>query len=494
MESNRASGVQRVVLCLATAGMVAVGTARADVVTEWNTVYLQTARAIGGPPCPLARAVAMMHVAMHDALQGIDRRYTPLIVKDIVPPRFANRKAAIVGAAHQVLVTLYPSRQSALDAQLAASLAQIPAEQGRDAGVAYGRLVANAIIADHAGDAPFANDTAYTYENVPGAYRPPAPFNVDPPFTPGWGHVKPWCMLHGAAFRPAVGPMGYTNITNLLRSAVYAEQFREVNLYGKRTSTLRTAEQTEIAWFWANDRNGTYKPAGHLCAIAQTISTNNNLNLEENARLFAMLSVALADAGIMAWDSKYMTNIDLWRPVTAIRLAATDGNPLTKANPNWLPLLDFTPPFPAWMSGHASFGGAFAGVMAGYFGTDNMTFVATTDEPIVAHLTRTYHTFSRAGYEDAESRIWLGVHFRTDIEDGFAHGKRMGTAVARDFFKRTCRADITRDGAVTSADLVYFTNAYFAGQSAADYNRDGTINPSDAIDYMNAYLAGCSVR
>ena len=490
---NQRSCVLRLAMAgVGLAGALGISTARADVVTEWNTIYIQTVRAVGGPPCPLSRSGAMMHVAMYDALEAIDRRYTPLVVRDVNPPQNANRKAAIVGAAHRVLVNLYPARTSIYDAAMTASLAQIPAGPGRDAGVAVGELVADHLIADHASDTPYATDTNYVYVNVPGSYQPTFPDFTHPPFSPGWGQVKPWCMLNGSQYRPVNGPMGYTNINDLVLSARYVEQFREVNLYGKRTSTLRSADQTEIAWFWANDRNGTYKPPGHINAIAQIISNQNHLNLEQNARLFAMLNSAMADAGIMAWDAKFKTNIDLWRPITAIRNADTDGNPLTKANRDWLPLLDFSPPFPGWMSGHASFGGAFAGVMRNFFGTDNMTFSCTSDEPASAGVVRTFHSFSQAGYEDAESRIWLGVHFRADIEDGFANGRRMADAMATAFFTRTCRADLTRDGAVTTSDMTYFTNAYFAGDATiADYNRDGTIDSTDAIEFMNDYLAGC---
>lgn len=490
------SGLGRRVLSAAL-GVVAfagASVARADVVTDWNDVYLDTVRAVGGPPCPLARNAAMMHVAMFDALEAIDTRYTPLVVKDVAPLPGANRKAAIAAAAHRVMVRLYPARASVFDQALADSLAGLPADQYTAAGVAVGVEVGNRVFEDHADDAPFANDTNYVYESpsVAGAYQPTAPDFTSPPFSPGWGNCKPWCMTHGSEFRASRGPLGYRQMGNLIHSVKYARQFQEVNLYGKRTSSVRSPDQTEIAWFWANDRNGTFKPAGQLLQIAQIVSRQNTLNLEQNARLFAMLSVGMADAGIMAWDQKFLTDIDLWRPITAIRNAAADGNPLTKQNPNWLPLLEFSPPFPGYVSGHASFGGAFAGVMAAFFGTDAMTFTAPTDEPIVASVTRTFTSFSQAGFEDAISRIYLGVHFRMDVQDGYQHGKTMGESVARNFFVRTCRADLSRDGAVNTADLTTFTNAYFAGQRLADFNRDGVVDTRDAAEFMNAFTEGCN--
>lgn len=465
--------------------------ARADVVTDWNTVFIDTIRAVGGPPCPIARAGAMLHVAMYDSLEAIDRRYTPLIVTDVNPPFNANRKAAIAAAAHRVLIHLYPARAAVFNAALTDSLAQIPDGPGQTNGVAVGIAVADKVIADHAGDDPALNDTNYVYQSTVGAYQPTFPDFTTPPFNPGWTHCKPWCMAASTQFRARRGPLGYAVIGNLLKSVRYATQYKEVMLYGKRTSTARTAEQTEIAWFWANDRNGTFKPSGQLNSFAQEISANNHLNLEQNARLFAMINVAMGDAGIVAWDQKFATDVDLWRPITAIRNADIDGNPLTKANKNWIPLLDFSPPFPGYVSGHATFAGAWAASMRAFFGTDRMEFDGTTDEPIVQGVVRHFTSFSQAARENMVSRIYLGVHFRCDVEDGFAHGFEMGELMASGFFRRTCRADLSRDGAVNAYDMTIFTSAYFNGDNAADFNNDGRIDAVDAIDFMNAYAEGC---
>jgi hypothetical protein len=491
MTNQRSFGVRLAALGLGIAALAGAATSRADVVTEWNTQYINTARVVGGPPCPLSRSVAMMHIAMYDALEAIDHQYTPLIVHDVTAPAGANRQAAIIQAAHDVLASLYPARTAVYDAQLSAELAQIPAGVSRDAGLAVGAAVAAEVISDHSVDAPAMNDNNYVYLNVPGAYQPTFPDFTTPPFNPGWGHCKPWCMLSGDQFRP-VGPLGYRHVSNMLKSVKYANAFNEVLMFGKRNSQFRTAEQTEIAWFWANDRNGTYKPAGHLNFIAQIVSVQNHLNLAQNARLFAMINAAMADAGIVAWDAKYMSDVDVWRPITAIRNASTDGNPLTAQNPNWVPLLDFSPPFPGYTSGHGTFAGAWGAAMKAFFGTDNMTFSATSDEPAAAGVVRTFHSFSQAAYEDAESRIWLGVHFRFDAEDAYLSGKRMAEAMAASFFRPTCTADLTGDGVVNSADLTAFTNAYFAGSPVADYNKDGVVNNADVVAYFNAYLAGCS--
>jgi hypothetical protein len=469
----------------------AANQAKADVVTDWNDVYLDTLRAVGGPPCPMARAGALLHVAMFDALQAIDRQYTPMVVKDEDPALRTNRKAAMAAAAHKVLTTLYPARTAIYDQALADTLAEVPDGAAETKGVELGVSVATKVLADHGGDDPFATDTNYVYANVPGGYQPTFPDFLSPPMNPGWGHCKPWCMLTGSQFRATRGPLGYAKMGNLLKSARYAEQYNEVKELGRRFSKSRTADQTEIAWFWANDRNGTYKPPGHMNALTQIVSKDHNLTMAQNARLFAIVNVALADAGILSWDQKFLSDIDLWRPITAIRNADTDGNPLTVAAPGWQPLLEFSPAFPGYISGHATFGGAWAAVMAAYFGTDNVTFVGTTDEPIVQNVKRTFTSFSQAGFEDALSRIYLGVHFRMDVEDGYDRGYKMGQTLASTFFQKTCRADLSRDGSLSPADLTMFTSAFFTLKNSADFNLDGTIDNQDIFDYMNAYNAQC---
>jgi hypothetical protein len=486
--------IRSVSLCALAAGLW-TGTVRcasADVVTDWNSVFIETIRVVGGPPCPIARSGAMMHIAMYDALQAIDRRFTPLVVKDVDPPIRANRKAAIAAAAHRILVELYPARTAVYDAALADSLADLPAGAGIANGVAVGVEVAEKIIAEHVGDQPAMNDTNYVYENTVGAYQPTFPDFTSPPFNPGWTHCKPWCMAGSQQFRAKRGPLGYKVMANLLKSARYADQYREVQKLGRRNSTARTPEQTEIAWFWANDRDGTFKPSGQLNSITQTISADNHLSLQQNARLFAMINVAMGDAGIIAWDQKFATDVDLWRPITAIRNGDIDGNALTTANKNWIPLLDFSPPFPGYVSGHSTFAGAWAAAMQSFFGTDRMSFDATTDEPIVHDVVRHFESFSEAARENMVSRIYLGVHFRCDVEDGFAHGYSMGQLMGDNFFRRTCQADLSRDGSVNGLDFTIFSSAYFAQEQVADFNRDGLINEDDVFDFMEAYTDGCA--
>lgn len=415
------------VLALALAGStLLVIAARADTVTEWNSIWLDCIRATGGPPCPIARAGAMVHAAIYDAVNSIRPRYAAYLATAPATPD-ASLDAAAATAAHDVLVALYPGRESILDAGLETSLARIPDGSSKTAGIQVGQQAALQVIQARQNDGS-DNATPYTIGTAPGEWKPTYPDYTSPPWTPNWGLVTPWVIRSGNQFRPR-GPLGFTDLQRILTDPKYAKMFRDVKELGARNSRKRTAYQTQTAYFWANDVDGTYKPPGHLNHIAQVLSAQRHLSLEENARLFALLNLALGDAGIVAWDCKYVTGIDFWRPVTGIREADADGNPLTVPDPSWEPLNAFTPPFPAYISGHATFGGTAAAIFRRYFGTDRVTFAVTTDEPLYTGGPRTYRTFSEAAAEDAQSRIFLGVHWQFDADDGLAAGTTLGDYV-----------------------------------------------------------------
>jgi hypothetical protein len=225
-------------------------------------------------------------------------------------------------------------------------------------------------------------------------------------------------MRKATDFRPAAPPLCDTK--------AFAEALEEVKLLGGRHSSVRTAEQTEIAHFWA-DGEGTVTPPGHWNRIAQSVAESRRLSLGENARLFALLNLALADAAILCWDCKY--HFDYVRPVTAIRRADHDGNPDTWSDPTWTPLLA-TPPFPSYTSGHSSFSAAAAAVLAELFG-DNTRFITTSDD--LPHVRRSFASFSAAAAEAGRSRIYGGIHFEFDNREGQKTGAALGQYVARNF-------------------------------------------------------------
>jgi membrane-associated phospholipid phosphatase len=256
----------------------------------------------------------------------------------------------------------------------------------------------------------------YTPGVGPGYWRPTPPAFA-PALLPQWGDVAPFGVKQADKYVPKAPPA--------LSSRKYAEEVAEVQEIGSATSTTRTADQTVIARFWANG-GGTATPPGHWNQITRTVIFNSGLGLGEEARLFALLNVALADAAIVSWQTKYEYNY--WRPVAAIREADTDGNAATIADPTWTPLL-VTPPFPEYTSGHSTFSGAAAAVLAGYFGTDNIAFTTESDD--APGIIRSYPSFSAAAAESGQSRIYGGIHFQSGNRFGLSSGKKVGKYVAK---------------------------------------------------------------
>lgn len=435
--------ITRIAALVLAVSVLIAASAHADTVTEWNAIWLDCVRATGGPPCPIARAGGMVHAAIYDAVNSIYRTHEPYL-SSLPAPRDASPEAAGAAAAHDVLVYLYPGRQTILDAALTASLDPIPNGRAKAAGMQVGSQAALNIIEARRNDGS-DNDTPYVPGTAPGDWQPTFP-DFTAPFSPNWGHVTPLVMISGDQFRP-VGPLGLTDMHRILTHPKYTQMFRDVKELGARDSRKRSEYQTRTAFFWANDVDGTYKPPGHLNHIAQVLSAQRRLSLAENARLFALLNIALGDAGIVAWDCKYDTNVDFWRPITGIREADTDGNPQTVADPSWEPLNAFTPPFPAYNSGHATFAATAAAIFGRFFGTDRMTYTITTDEPLYTGAARTYRSFSEAAKENAQSRIFLGVHWQFDADDGLAAGAALGEYV----FSRILRPATAAERATADA-------------------------------------------
>jgi hypothetical protein len=466
----------------------------ADECLHWNGVLLQAIRVNGGPPCPIGRACAMMHLTVYDAVNSISRTHQPYFAFEKVDPG-ASKEAAIAAAAHRVLVEVYPAQQASFDKEYATRLALIPDGPAKDAGMALGESCASGMMS-HRIDDGSNNPLEYQFGGNPGDFVIPEdmPPNT-PPFNPEWGNTLPFGMIEGDQFRP-VGPLGLTVMSDLLQSPGYVEQFNEIKAFGSRTSKVRTEDQTRIAFFWANDVNGTYKPPGHLLHMTAEISQSMGLTLDENVRLFALVGMAMGDAGVVSWDAKYNTDIDFWRPISGIRRADTDGNPGTIADPKWLPLNSFTPPFPSWISGHSTFAGAWAFAMSAFFGTNHIPFSITSEDPFYAQLpgnpgARSFTTFSQAGFEDALSRIYLGVHWRFDCEDGFKAGAELGYYIGNTFFHPVCPADFNADGVANSQDFFDYLEAFFSDSWRAEFNGDDARNSQDFFDFLTAFFTGC---
>lgn len=401
-------------LCLSAGGF---HHASADEVIKWN----ETATVAGTVTNPIqqSRIFAMTHAAIHDALNAINRRYHPYAL-DIRVTSEASPEAAVAAAAHAVLVDQLPSQVTALNDAYSASLALIPDGPAKNTGVAVGEAAAAVMLALRIADGAAEAQFTYTPGTNPGDYQITPP-NDNPPFVllPGWGEVTPFALEDSSQFRP--GPP-YD-----LTSKKYAADFNEVKSLGAKIGSSRTAEQTEIALFWRES-----SPLGWN-RIARIVSAQQGLTLEENARLFALLNLALADGYIGSYETKYY--YQFWRPITAIRLADTDGNSDTSPDPTWEPVFP-TPPLPDHDSAHGVEGGAAAAVFKHFFGSDTMSFSTTSttsDPPNV--VVRTFGSFSQAAEENGLSRILIGFHFRKAVTDGIKHGRKIGNWTFNHFLK-----------------------------------------------------------
>ncbi len=391
-----------------------LASARPDLVLKWNEVALASIRAERTPPPLAARNLAILHIAIYDAVNTIERTHQPLLVS-AVPQGPSDPEAAAAGAAHRALVALYPKQREQLDAILVRCLSELPGGAARDGGAELGRFVADRVLTWRRQDVA-ANLGRYQVRSGIGLWQPTPPA-FQAPLLPDWGNVEPFVIKPGTQVRPPGPPP--------LASAAYAAAFNEVKALGGKQSRERTEEQTQIAHFWA-DNAGTSTPPGHWNLIAQDVARQQGTSLTENARLFALLNISLADAGILCWVIKF--SYDFWRPVTAIQQADADNNPDTAPDPDWLPLLD-TPPFPSYTSGHSTFSGAAAAVLATVFARDDIRFSSTSEG--LPGVRRSYSGFWAAAEEAGMSRIYGGIHYQFDNTDGLAVGRALGQYVTR---------------------------------------------------------------
>jgi hypothetical protein len=450
--------------------LAASGACRADVVTDWNIAVLNAIQDLKINPPRASRSMAIMHVAVYDAVNGISRRGKSYRVQ--ADPPLASMEAAAAKAAHDTLAALYPSETEKFADLLEAQLAGIPSGPARDAGVAHGAQVAAAILEWRATDGS-TGSSPYFPTTEPGRWRPTLP-SFGPPLLPHWGDVTPFAMTSGAQFRPPACPE--------LTTTEYATACNEVKEIGRIDSPTRTQDQTEIALIWEGGA-GTPTPPGQWNQIAQALATQQGNTLEENARMFALLNMVLADAAISCWECKY--EIDLWRPITAIREADTDGNPATVADPTWLPLIP-TPPFPSYTSGHSTFSGSAAATLAAFFGTDELSF---TFEAV--GLSRDFTSLRAAAEEAGVSRIYGGIHFDFDNFAALDSGQRLGEYVFENYLGLVCRADVDGSGSLDFFDFLVFQSAFSGGEGAADFTGDGVLDLFDFREFQGEFALGC---
>lgn len=384
----------------------------ADAVTDWNAITVDAITAGRPGPGPIGVVdVALVQVAVHDAVQSIDRRFEPYLVE--IEGARGRRSAAVAATAHDMLVGMFPAQAATLDATYFTYLADHGLDG--DAGILVGKRVAARFLPLRRVNPiplppPFVGGT-----NV-GEWRPTNSFLGSPPVPPAFspmaapwmGEFDPFTLTSPTRFRASPPPA--------LTSALYARDYNEVKALGALMNSSRTAEQTDLAYFYSGNIPAQWNSA--LRGIANRYLHRTG----DSARLFALASMAVADAQITCWDTKKF--YFYWRPVTAIQEGDNDGNPQTVGDPAWQPLIN-TPPYPDYSSGANNLSGAATRTLELYFGTDRMAFDVSTLVPQAVKKTRTYHRFSDAAQDMVNARVYLGIHFRTADLVGRAQGRRV---------------------------------------------------------------------
>ncbi len=430
-----------------------VNASGSDAILTWTSCALNAIKSAGSngkpgiPPTTGTRLMALLSTTLLDTVAAFGNSVDPYRI-DVAAGNGISMQAAIVGAAQQILSQLLPGETELITAQVNKSLSEIGGSvQKINEGLAFGAQLANQALALRANDGSSDNTPYSPPAGMPGYVWMPAESGPTAGAALGcnWGSVTPWVISSASAYQPD-GLQARPDV-NL---DLYAQQLNEVRQYGGLASTatttsLRTAEQTEIALFWAYDRPDTFRPYGQLIDIAMDVAAKQGISMNQNAKLLACLNTALADAVICAWKAKY--EVVQPRPYDLITGAFSDldGVASTVRDTEWHSLLASingvdSPPFPDYISGHSAMGGAFAGVMTGFFG-NNVNFSAASQE--LPGVTRYFdgfndngiqrNSFYEAGFEDAISRVFGGVHIREACTDSFDVGLRVGIAVANSF-------------------------------------------------------------
>jgi len=410
----------------------------ADEVTDWNEMLFRAGLIAGSSPLAMTRLAAIVEASVYDAVNGIERRYTPIFVTPAAPAG-ASARAAAVQASYVALSKIYPTQQLTFDAHRTASLADISAHESAAsvaAGIAWGDSVANQIWAWRLTDGIAAPPSPWLGNTAPGQWRQTPNDPLPGISTPGAGYpqfvgMTPWAIASSSVFRAAPPPD--------LTSARYARDFNEVKTMGSQTSVTRTADQTIFALVWAS---GTASYLWNHAALellddrgdgdneAEEHARNGRRGLLEHARILAAMDVAMADAAIGCWDTKYFYN--LWRPISGIRLATDDGNAATVADAGWTPLIS-TPAHPSYTSGHSCVSAAAAGILAHEFG-EHTRFTIESDQ--MPGVVRSFTTFNAALEEVKDARVFAGIHWRFDCERGQAIGAAVANYILDNSFQR----------------------------------------------------------
>lgn len=398
-----------------------------DPVMEWNQIAQNLIVIPALSPVQQTRAMAIVHVAVHDAVNAFTNQYERYShVGDA--PAGATLDAAVVGAAYRSLAyILEPLNRDDLEASLDASYAASLATHGlssADPGLAFGRSVADGIVAlrqdDGAGSAAFIYIPAGA--GTPGVWMPLSSALAAQSLLPGWGQVTPWVLRSGSQFRPDAPPA--------LDSERYARDYNEVMQLGAEVNSTRSSDQTQIALFWRASPTRIWNPVLRQAIAARV------LDVSEKARISALFYLAAADASVACWEAKYIFNF--WRPQPAIVNGHLDGNDATPGDPTWRPLIG-TPPHPEYPSGHTANSGAMAFVLARIFGDDPGYVIEATSSQNQG-FDRRWLTFSEGVAEVIDARIYSGIHFRTADEVG----ARMGRQVAQFVLTHALRPVVPR--------------------------------------------------
>jgi hypothetical protein len=389
-----------------------------DPIAAWNQISENAVKTSGHPPPVAALDFAIVQLAIYDGVESIDGRYEPYYAR--IPGATGSLSAAVAKAGHDTLVGLFPAQTATLDLAYADFLAANGVDP-LDPGTAVGAQTAANILALRTNDGRFPlNPPPFLGSTTIGQWRPTpsllpgAPPSLAPGLTPWVATVRPFTMQSDSQFRVAPPPD--------LTSQLWADNYNETKALGSLTSATRTAEQTEIGYFWADSGPVLWQNA------LRYISQNYVNDTGDSARMYALAEAAMADAQIACWDSKYFYNF--WRPITAIRLGDQDGNPATTVDPEWQPLIN-TPNFPEYPSGHADISGAVSHMLRLFFGTDEVTFQMTTTNALAPQKTRTFTRFSQAEQEVIDARVYVGIHYRNSDRVAGAQGRDVANWVFR---------------------------------------------------------------